>query len=128
MDGSRKIYRAIDLAGEIAVANARALEAVARARTLLEDPPDTFLGRKSHDFIAMPEDADDADCWIYPDQPKATNYRAYMLNDHGRIFTFAELEAQGDAEATWQAQHLRDGFDIEVWQERRRVAVLKATK
>jgi hypothetical protein len=55
-------------------------------------------------------------CWIYPDQPKGASYRAYILNDLGRIFTFAKLEAQGDAEATWQARHLRDGFDIEVQQ------------
>ena len=88
-------------------------------------PHDTFLGRKGSDFSAVP---DNAICSPYPAQREVANYRAYILNDHGRIFTFAELEAQGDAEATRQARHLRDGFDIEVWQERRRVAVLKATK
>ena len=64
----------------------------------------------------------------YPGQLKAANYRAYILNDHGHVFTFAELEAHGDADATRQAQHLRDGFDVEVWQQSRRVAILKATK
>ena len=49
-----KIYWSIELAAEIADANARALEAVASAMKLLEEPPpNTFLGRKQ----AMPNDA-----------------------------------------------------------------------
>ena len=125
MQGRHKIYRSIDLTAEIADASAQAVEAVARARKLLEKPPDTFLGRKRDDILAMPGDPI---CSRYPAQQKAENYRAYILNDHGRIFTFAEQSAQGDAEATRQARYLRHGFDIEIWQERRRVAVLKATR
>jgi hypothetical protein len=56
------------------------------------------------------------------------HFRAYILNDHGRIFNFAELEADGDDDAKRQARHLQDGFDIEVWQLDRKVAVLKAVR
>jgi hypothetical protein len=60
--------------------------------------------------------------------PGTMHFRAYILNDHGRIFNFAELEADGDDDAKRQARHLRDGFDVEVWQLDRKVAVLKAIR
>jgi hypothetical protein len=50
------------------------------------------------------------------------HFRAYILNDHGRIFNFAELEADTIPSG-------RPGsFDIEVWQLDRKVAVLKAVR
>jgi hypothetical protein len=55
-------------------------------------------------------------------------YRAYVLNDDGHIFDFAQLAADDDEDAKRQARHLREGFDIEVWQQDRLVARLKAPK
>ncbi len=61
---------------------------------------------------------------------QATNnqYRAYVLNDSGHIMDVAQVEANGDEDATRQAEHLRKGFDKEVWQQERKVAVLKAIR
>jgi hypothetical protein len=53
---------------------------------------------------------------------RTMHFRAYILNDHGRIFNFAELEADTIPSG-------RPGsFDIEVWQLDRKVAVLKAVR
>lgn len=59
-------------------------------------------------------------------EAQASYYRAYVLNDDGQIVDFAQLYAIDDEDAKRQAKHLRDGFDIEVWQQNRKVALLKS--
>lgn len=53
------------------------------------------------------------------------HYRAYLLSEQGGIVTFLDLDALDDADAEEQARHLRDGYDVEVWQHSRKVAVIK---
>jgi hypothetical protein len=89
--GRHTISRSRDLTAVIADASARAVDAVARARKLLAKPPDTFLGRKRNDIVAI---SGDAICSRSPARQKAA-YRAYILNDHGGMFTFAEARPVG---------------------------------
>ncbi len=52
-------------------------------------------------------------------------YRAYILNEEGRISGFRELLCADDDEAKRQAVQLLDGHDIELWQEGRLVSTLR---
>lgn len=56
------------------------------------------------------------------------DYRAYILNDEGHISSYVELQCCTDEEAKEHAAQLLDGHDIEVWQQARTVAILKAPK
>jgi hypothetical protein len=51
-------------------------------------------------------------------------YYAYFLED-GHIMSRVEIVAEDDAEATQKARQYLDGHDIEVWQEARKVTLLK---
>ena len=51
-------------------------------------------------------------------------YYAYFLED-GHIMSRVEIVADDDAAAVQQARQYLDGHDIEVWQEARKVTVLK---
>ena len=54
-DLTRHAYRVYNAAVEIAEANARMLEVLAKSAELLKAPlPDTFLGRPNHDPIPFP--------------------------------------------------------------------------
>jgi hypothetical protein len=53
------------------------------------------------------------------------DYRAYILNDEGHIIGVHKLNCADDDEAKQQAAKLLDGHDLEVWEQARRVAVLK---
>jgi hypothetical protein len=53
-------------------------------------------------------------------------YRIYTLTEGGHIDSPpAMLNFDDDQDAVQHAKTLKDGFDLEVWQGRRRVAVLK---
>lgn len=118
MNGKTTIYNPADSAFDLAVRAARAREVVTNARELLlEASPDTFLRRPNRPFVSLPRE---------PATP--TPYRAYILDNHGHIFNFVELQARDDAEAKWEASRLRDGFDIEVWKLSRKVAFIKAER
>jgi hypothetical protein len=54
-------------------------------------------------------------------------YRAYFLNDEGHVDKPPVLlDCASDEQATQKARSLLDGHDVEVWDENRRVALLKA--
>ncbi|MDA9497308.1 hypothetical protein XI05_07160 [Bradyrhizobium sp. CCBAU 11357] len=53
------------------------------------------------------------------------DYRAYVLDDDGRIIGVHELDCANDDEAKEKASQLLDGHDLEVWQRERCVARLK---
>jgi hypothetical protein len=53
------------------------------------------------------------------------DYRAYILDDDGRIIGVHELNCTNDDEARERAAQLLDGHDLEVWCRVRRVARLK---
>jgi hypothetical protein len=52
------------------------------------------------------------------------DYRAYILNDAGKIINVREIVARDDAEAIAQAKQYVDGCDIELWQQGRKVKLL----
>jgi len=53
------------------------------------------------------------------------DYRAYILDDDGRIIGVHELNCADDDEAKEKAAQLLDGHDLEIWRRERRVARLK---
>jgi hypothetical protein len=53
------------------------------------------------------------------------DYRAYILDDEGRIIGVHELDCADDDEAKQKAAQLLDRQDLEVWQRARMVARLK---
>jgi hypothetical protein len=57
----------------------------------------------------------------------AMYYRAYILDEKGRISSFRELICADDDEAKQKVAQLLDGHDIEVWQGRRQVFTLRHT-
>jgi len=57
----------------------------------------------------------------------AMYYRAYILDEKGRIRSFRELICADDDEAKQKVAQLLDGHDIEVWQGRRQVFTLRHT-
>jgi len=53
------------------------------------------------------------------------DYRAYILDDDGRITGVHELDCADDDEAKEKAAQLLDGHDLDVWQRARHIARLK---
>lgn len=51
-------------------------------------------------------------------------YRAYLLDGEGHIFSRIDLECEDDEHALTQARQYVDGCDVEVWQRARRVGKL----
>ena len=52
-------------------------------------------------------------------------YRAYILDEDGRVRSFRELICLTDEEAKQKALQLVDGHDVELWQEGRQVLTLR---
>jgi hypothetical protein len=61
--------------------------------------------------------------WFHPET--AMYYRAYILDQEGRIRGCRELICLNDEEAKQKAIQILDGHDIEVWQEKRQVFTLR---
>jgi hypothetical protein len=55
------------------------------------------------------------------------HYRAYLIGSDGHFVKSVELNCENDKAATEDAAQLVDGHDVELWQEARKVAVLKRT-
>jgi hypothetical protein len=53
------------------------------------------------------------------------DYRAYILDESGRICGVRELDCANDEEAKTQAAQMLDGHDLEVWHRKQRIAVLR---
>ncbi|SFI62708.1 hypothetical protein [Bradyrhizobium sp. Gha] len=53
------------------------------------------------------------------------HYRAYILDDDGRITGVHELDCANDEEAKEKAAQLFDGHDLDVWRRERHVVRLK---
>ncbi|MGV7215033.1 hypothetical protein [Bradyrhizobium sp. UFLA05-112] len=53
------------------------------------------------------------------------DYRAYILDEDGRITGVHELECADDEEAKEKATQLLDGHDLDIWHRARHVARLK---
>ena len=51
-------------------------------------------------------------------------YRAYLIGPDGHIVERVELVCADDEAAKEQAKALVDGYDVELWQEARRIAVI----
>ena len=55
------------------------------------------------------------------------HYRIYSVTREGRIKSApVTIDCDDDQIAIERAKSIKDGLDLEVWQERRRVAVLKS--
>lgn len=55
-----------------------------------------------------------------------TKYRAYQLDESGHVFAPATAyEARTDAEAIARAAQWASGYDLEIWDESRRVGLIK---
>ncbi len=54
-----------------------------------------------------------------------TNYRAFLLDDEGHVFSALPLDCQNDEEALAKAKQLLNGRDIEVWELGRMVGTLR---
>lgn len=55
-----------------------------------------------------------------------TRYRAYQVDTGGHIFAPAMIvEARTDAEAIVQAMQWVDAYDLEIWDEARRVGLIE---
>jgi hypothetical protein len=52
-------------------------------------------------------------------------YRAYVVGNDGHFIRFEPLVCDGDDEARAEATQLVDGYDIELWQRDRIIAVFK---
>jgi hypothetical protein len=50
------------------------------------------------------------------------NYRAYVLDKEGHFLRAVELVCSNDDIAKEQAKQLVDGYDVELWQQERRIA------
>jgi hypothetical protein len=53
------------------------------------------------------------------------HYRAFRIDKSGQVTGTTDLSCADDAEAKRQAEQLRDGDEIQVWQRDRLVAVFK---
>ncbi|MGY3506847.1 MULTISPECIES: hypothetical protein [unclassified Bradyrhizobium] len=53
------------------------------------------------------------------------DYRAYILDDEGRITGVHELDCANGEEAKEKAAQLLDGHNLDVWQRERHVTRLK---
>jgi hypothetical protein len=51
-------------------------------------------------------------------------YRAYLVGPDDHILQCVEMVCADDAAAKEQAKTLADGYDIELWQEARKIAVI----
>ncbi|SFJ68748.1 hypothetical protein [Bradyrhizobium sp. Gha] len=56
------------------------------------------------------------------------DYRAYILEDDGRITGVHELDCANDEEAKEKAAQLLDGHDLDVWRRERHLVRLKHQK
>jgi hypothetical protein len=56
------------------------------------------------------------------------DYRAYFLDDDGRVFAREDIIAENDEEAVLAASQLQNDRAIEVWQLDRRVALIEPPK
>jgi hypothetical protein len=56
----------------------------------------------------------------------AQHYRAYLLDQHRRVISAANLHCADEQEARERAQQLVDANDVELWQLDRCIAVFKA--
>lgn len=52
-------------------------------------------------------------------------YRAYILNRNGKITEAADFVRNDDEAAKKHAREVAGGYDVELWQGKRRVALLK---
>ena len=52
-------------------------------------------------------------------------YRAFQLDQTGHIVGKIDLTCADDEDAKQQAEQLLDGYDTEVWQRDRKVALLR---
>jgi hypothetical protein len=58
---------------------------------------------------------------------KVSEYRAYVLEEDGRVARYRAFVCDSDADATVWAKQLFGGHDIELWSGDRLVARLKST-
>jgi hypothetical protein len=56
------------------------------------------------------------------------HYRAYQIGPDGRIKSGADLDCADDEAAIEAAEQLVGEYDVELWQAKRMVARLEATK
>ena len=56
----------------------------------------------------------------------ADGYRAFLLGPDGHVFGRVDIYCDTEEEAKQRAQLLVDGHDVELWQEKRRIAVFEA--
>ena len=54
------------------------------------------------------------------------HYRAYLLDQHRKVISVANLQCDDEQEARERVQQLVDVNDIELWQLDRRIAVFKS--
>jgi hypothetical protein len=52
------------------------------------------------------------------------DYRAYIVGPDGHFRTFEVITADDDGKAVEIAQKFVDGYDVEVWELNRKIAVL----
>jgi hypothetical protein len=57
--------------------------------------------------------------------PFTTEYRAYLLDENGRVLKREDFEADNDTQAMESAGRYLDGHDVEVWQLERVIGLLK---
>ena len=55
-------------------------------------------------------------------------YRAYLIGPDGHFVKRVELVCDDDEAAKEQAKALVDGYDVELWQEGRRITVFRRTE
>ncbi len=53
------------------------------------------------------------------------HYRAYFLDESGRVIKARDLVLNDDADAIKAAKQLVNGHDVEVWERNRKVAAAK---
>jgi hypothetical protein len=53
------------------------------------------------------------------------HYRAYIMDSDGHISKAVDLVLKDDAEAIEAARQLVNGYDVELWERERRIALLK---
>jgi hypothetical protein len=51
------------------------------------------------------------------------DYRVYFVGTDGHFFDAVALECADDAEAKERAKQLADGYDVELWQRDRKIAM-----
>jgi hypothetical protein len=53
------------------------------------------------------------------------HYRAYVVGSNGHFLGVLDLDRENDAAAKEKAEQLVDGHDVELWQQKRKVALFK---